>query len=124
MTFRNRSLRAILAASSAILPIAAHAQEASQLPPVDIESGSAADAVSSAPVTGRELTREAIRLRQGSTSDTAELLRQIPGVSANSGGGFSSMPAIRGLSEQRLRITVDGHPIDMACPNDMNSPLS
>jgi iron complex outermembrane receptor protein len=34
------------------------------------------------------------------------------------------MPVIRGLNEQRLRITVDGSPIDFACPNDMNSPLS
>ena len=124
MTIRNRSLRAIFAASSTILPMTVHAQEANQLPPVDIESGSSADAVLSAPVTGRTLTREAIRLRQTSTSDTAELLRLLPGVSANSGGGFSSMPVIRGLSEQRLRITVDGSAIDMSCPNDMNSPLS
>ena len=34
------------------------------------------------------------------------------------------MPAIRGLSEQRLTVLVDGFTIDSACPNDMNSPLS
>jgi iron complex outermembrane receptor protein len=34
------------------------------------------------------------------------------------------MPSVRGLSEQRLAITVDGHPVDSACPNDMNTPLS
>ncbi|MFM2272691.1 MAG: hypothetical protein RL702_1756 [Pseudomonadota bacterium] len=118
------SLRILLAASSALLPLAAHAQDVTQLPPVDADAASPVDSVSTAPVTGRELTRQDIKRRQNSTSDTGDLLRQLPGVSANSGGGFSSMPALRGLSEQRLRITVDGAPIDLSCPNDMNSPLS
>ncbi|WP_255530721.1 TonB-dependent receptor plug domain-containing protein [Novosphingobium sp. NBM11] len=124
MSFCVRPLRAFLGATSALLPLAVHAQEASQLPQVDVEAGTPADAVASAPVTGRTLSEADIRRLQLSTSDTAALLRWIPGVSANSGGGFSSMPVIRGLNEQRLRITVDGSPIDFACPNDMNSPLS
>lgn len=124
MSFENRAFRACLAVSSAILPVTAYAQDATQLPPVEVNSDKPADAIANALVTGRELTHDDLRRRQNSTSDTADLLRQIPGVSANTGGGFSSMPAIRGLSEQRLNITVDGHPIDMTCPNDMNSPLS
>ncbi|ODU72018.1 MAG: TonB-dependent receptor [Novosphingobium sp. SCN 66-18] len=124
MSFRVRPLRAFLGATSALLPLAVHAQEASQLPQVDVEAGTPADAVASAPVTGRTLSEAGIRRLQLSTSDTAALLRWIPGVSVNSGGGFSSMPVIRGLNEQRLRITVDGSPIDFACPNDMNTPLS
>ncbi|NLR72066.1 TonB-dependent receptor [Novosphingobium sp. ERN07] len=124
MTTPISAFRAFLALSSSILPVTAHAQDATQLPPVEVDSDKGADAIVTAPVTGRELTRDDLRRRQNSTSDTADLLRQLPGVSANAGGGFSSMPAIRGLSEQRLNITVDGHPIDMACPNDMNSPLS
>ena len=123
MPFVTRPLRALLLASSTLLPAALHAQEVNQLPPVEVESGGAA-AVSSAPVSGSELSREDIRRRRNSTSDTADLLRQLPGVSVNAGGGFSSMPAIRGLTEQRVKITVDGHPIDSACPSDMNSPLS
>ena len=55
-----------------------------------------------APITGQELTREAIKRRQNATSDTGDLLRQLPGVSANSGGGFSSMPTLRGLSQQEV----------------------
>lgn len=124
MPLPYRAFRAFLIVSSAILPVTAFAQDASQLPPVEVDSDQPGDTIATAPVTGRELSRDDLRRRQGSSSDTADLLRQIPGVSANSGGGFSSMPAIRGLSEQRVRITVDGHPIDMACPNDMNSPLS
>ncbi len=124
MNSKITSLRILLAASSALLPLAAHAQEATMLPPVETDAANPTDSVGTAPVTGRELTRDDIKRRQNSTSDTGDLLRQLPGVSANSGGGFSSMPVVRGLTEQRLRITVDGSPIDFACPNDMNSPLS
>ena len=118
------SLRIFLAATTALLPMPVLAQQATALPPVEAESGNASDSIATAPLSGGQLDREAIKRRQGSTSDTAELLRWLPGVSANAGGGFSSMPAVRGLTEQRLRITVDGSAIDMACPNDMNSPLS
>ncbi len=112
--------RTALLASACLLPLGAWAQDdTTLLPPVDVDS-TAAPGSSSATT----LPREALRGRQSQSSDTAGLLARLPGVSANSGGGFSSMPAIRGLSEQRLSILVDGAPIDAACPNDMNSPLS
>lgn len=93
------------------------AQEATALPPVDVEAAAS-------PGSGSPLPREALRQHQANSSDTATLLAQVPGVAINTGGGFSGMPTVRGLSEQRLAITVDGHPIDSACPNDMNTPLS
>ena len=58
------------------------------------------------------------------TSDTASLLRDIPGVSLYGAGGVSSLPAIHGLADDRLRITVDGMDLAASCPNHMNSPLS
>lgn len=58
------------------------------------------------------------------SSDTASLLRDLPGVSLRSAGGVSSLPAIRGLADDRLRIKVDGMDLVSACPNHMNSPLS
>lgn len=58
------------------------------------------------------------------TSDTASLLRDVPGVSLNGAGGFSSLPAIRGLSNDRLRIKVDGMDLIASCPNHMNPALS
>lgn len=123
MAYRPNPLRVLLVLSSAGFALAAHAQP-HQLSTVEVETDDATDAISVAPVTGRLLSRDAMKKRQSSTSDTADLLRQLPGVSANGGGGFSSMPVLRGLTEQRLRITVDGSPIDLSCPNDMNSPLS
>ena len=61
---------------------------------------------------------------RSSTSDSASLLRGVPGVSLNSGGGISSLPAIRGLADDRLRIKVDGMDLVASCPNHMNPALS
>ncbi|MDE8650139.1 TonB-dependent receptor [Novosphingobium album (ex Liu et al. 2023)] len=103
---------------------AASAEDAAMLPTVTVNTDAAPRTITSAPLNGSILKQD--RLRQGAvgSSDTAALLTGLPGVSANSGGGFSSMPVLRGLSEQRARIVIDNVPIDVACPNDMNSPLS
>ena len=58
------------------------------------------------------------------TSDTASLLSLLAGVSVNQTGAVSSLPMIRGLSDDRLRIKVDGMDMIAACPNHMNPPLS
>jgi len=62
--------------------------------------------------------------RRAATSDTASLLLGIPGVNLNGAGGVSSLPAIRGLADDRLRIQVDGMDLISACGNHMNPPLS
>lgn len=59
-----------------------------------------------------------------SSSDSAALLNKTAGVSLNAAGGISSLPAIRGLADDRLRITVDGVDSVASCPNHMNPPLS
>lgn len=58
------------------------------------------------------------------TGDTAGLFRDVPGVSLYGAGGVSSLPAIRGLADDRLRIKVDGMDLISACGNHMNPPLS
>lgn len=58
------------------------------------------------------------------TSDTASLLRDVPGVALQSAGGTSSLPIIHGLADDRLRIQVDGMDFIASCPNHMNPPLS
>ena len=67
--------------------------------------------------------RELASLRSA-TSDTASLLRNIPGVSLYGNGGVSSLPAIHGMADDRVRVKVDGMDLMPACPNHMNSPLS
>ena len=58
------------------------------------------------------------------TSDTAKLLEDEPGISLYQAGGVSSLPAIHGLADDRIRIKVDGMDLISACANHMNSPLS
>jgi iron complex outermembrane receptor protein len=58
------------------------------------------------------------------TSDTAKLLEGEPGISLYQAGGVSSLPAIHGLADDRIRIKVDGMDLISACANHMNSPLS
>ncbi len=61
---------------------------------------------------------------RAATSDTATLLKDIPGVSFYGAGGISSLPVVHGLADDRLRVQVDGVGLIAACPNHMNSPLS
>lgn len=63
-------------------------------------------------------------LKRSATSDTASLLSDIPGLSLNGAGGVSSLPAINGLADDRLRIKVDGMDLIASCPNHMNPALS
>jgi len=58
------------------------------------------------------------------TSNTASLLRDVPGVALQGAGGTSSLPIIHGLADDRLRIQVDGMDFIASCPNHMNPPLS
>jgi iron complex outermembrane receptor protein len=62
--------------------------------------------------------------RGAASSDSAGLLRGVPGVSLQTGGGVSALPGIRGLADDRLRIKVDGMDLISACGNHMNPPLS
>lgn len=64
-----------------------------------------------------------VRLRT-STSDTAKLLEDQPGLSLYGAGGVSSLPVIHGMADDRVRVKVDGMDLISACANHMNSPLS
>jgi len=58
------------------------------------------------------------------TSDSANLLQDIPGLSLYGAGGVSSLPAIHGLADDRILILVNGLKCTSACANHMNPPLS
>ena len=57
--------------------------------------------------TATPLDRASLNARIPATSDSASLLSDIPGLSLNGAGGVSSLPAINGLADDRLRIKVD-----------------
>ncbi|MBK6289089.1 MAG: TonB-dependent receptor [Gammaproteobacteria bacterium] len=76
-------------------------------------------AVGAYTVDGASLAR-----MRASSSDTAKMLQNIPGVHAYGAGGVSSLPTVHGLADDRLRIKVDGMDLIASCPNHMNPALS
>jgi len=76
------------------------------------------------PLAASEATEPTLAAQRAGTSDSARLLQDIPGISLYGAGGVSSLPAIHGLADDRLRIQVDGMDLMAACPNHMNSALS
>ena len=72
----------------------------------------------------RTVSRDALERMRSATNDTASLLQDIAGLSLNGAGAVSSLPSIRGLADDRLRIKIDGVDLVASCPNHMNPPLS
>ena len=103
----------------ATLPGIAWAQDANSPDRVMVTATRAA-----VPLNAVSVDADTLKALRAATSDTASLLRSTPGVSLYGAGGASSLPAIRGLADDRLRIKVDGMDLVASCPNHMNPPLS
>jgi len=110
----------LLAAAQAQAPANADDEALQSLAPVSVEDSRLADR----PAGGRRLDEKGIAAARTGTSDTARMLEEIPGVSSYGAGGISSLPAIHGLADDRLRTQVDGMDLAAACPNHMNPALS
>lgn len=67
---------------------------------------------------------EALAALTPQTSDTASLFGDTPGVSLAANGGVSSLPAIHGMADDRVKILVDGMTLASHCSNHMNPALS
>lgn len=76
------------------------------------------------PISTKTLDKSALAVEQTRTTDTAALFKDVPGVSLNTGGGVSSLPAIHGMADDRVKVSVDGMNISSACSNHMNPALS
>ena len=70
------------------------------------------------------IDEEELKSLAPATSDTASLLRNVPGLDIQGSGGVSGLPVIHGLADDRLRIKIDGMDLISACGNHMNPPLS
>lgn len=80
--------------------------------------------VNAASISNSAIDKNTVARKRTSTSDTAKLLEGQPGISLYSAGGVSSLPAIHGMADDRVRVKVDGMDLISACANHMNSPLS
>ncbi|ARN80957.1 TonB-dependent receptor [Methylocystis bryophila] len=70
------------------------------------------------------VTHEEVEAVAPRTSDTAQLLRDVPGAAVYNNGGVSGLPVLDGLGDDRLHVTIGGVPVLSACANHMNPPLS
>ena len=70
------------------------------------------------------LRTEQLDALRPASSDSASLIRLLPGAQTRAAGGASGLPVIRGLADERLRVQLDGMDILAACPNHMNPALS
>lgn len=78
----------------------------------------------SQPVGASTLPASSLASPRAASGDSASLLRALPGLSLQGAGAVSSLPAIHGLADDRLRIQVDGMDLIASCPNHMNPALS
>ncbi|MFO1219598.1 MAG: TonB-dependent receptor [Burkholderiaceae bacterium] len=109
-----------LALAAATLLDPAAAQPSDNRPVVEVTGQRSAPL----PQPTATLGRASLLSSRTATSDAASLLADVPGVSLGIAGGLSSLPIIRGLGDDRLRIKVDGMDLAASCPNHMNPPLS
>lgn len=117
-----------LALLLAVLPFAAMAEEVPQ------DAVIAAPALATVEVTANRSSNSSLgalasdkgklAAQRSTTSDSARLLQDVPGISLQGAGGVSSLPVIHGLADDRVRVQVDGMDLVSACPNHMNSTLS
>ena len=76
-------------------------------------------------VTGHAVEEQPrIEDQRARTSDTAALLDGLPGLSLAGNGGVSSIPALHGLADDRVKLTLNGMTLAPACSGHMNPPLS
>lgn len=95
------------------------AEEATTLPEITVSASRDKAATPSIILDADQLAT-----RRASSSDSASLLRDIPGMNIFTAGGVSGLPMLDGLADDRLRIKVDGMDLISACGNHMNPPLS
>jgi iron complex outermembrane receptor protein len=99
------------------------AQEETSLPPVAVRAPKLIESTDSS-LGVSVIQGEDLLSRWTSTSDSARLLLDIPGVSLYGAGGISSLPVIHGLADDRIHIEINGMGLMSACPNHMNPAMS
>ncbi len=120
MRYRIRPLAAAIsiAFSTTTMMSAANAQAPQVLEEIKINA-TQDKALGSTQLSPADLSSQGSR-----TSDTASLLADVPGVSLYGAGGVSSLPAIHGMADDRVRVKLDGMDLIASCPNHMNPALS
>jgi iron complex outermembrane receptor protein len=77
-----------------------------------------------APVEPTKATVKGVEQSRPLADDGAEVLLDTPGVNASRLGGHGLEPFIRGQSQNRINVLLDGANVYGACPNRMDPPSS
>lgn len=88
------------------------------------ESASAGQDTSFAPADSATVSGSEAQNATLWTSDSGALIGRIPGGAAWGAGGVSSLPAVNGMGADRVQVAINGMLFGIACPNEMNPPLS
>jgi iron complex outermembrane receptor protein len=118
MPLRRHRLALAILASLPALALAAATPEARRLDRIEVHGAH----LRPLPVAERADTTGDRRAQHG--ADAASLFDGIPGIALQGAGGASSLPVLRGLADDRVRIAVDGMDLVASCANHMNPPLS
>jgi iron complex outermembrane receptor protein len=76
------------------------------------------------PFGDTSLDLDLIATKKNLNIDTGDILNDFLGTNSIKNGGFSSLPLLQGLSDDRIKIKIDGIDIISSCANHMNPPLS
>lgn len=82
------------------------------------------EVISPLPVTTHSYSYSASTLQAAPTSDAAQALLNINGISGSRMGGRGMDPVIRGMSQTQLNIILDGAYLHGGCPNRMDPPTT
>ena len=104
-----------------LISFKAHGDEAIEIMPINVTGQSINE---QSYISGDYLTDKLIKFNSIKSNNSGSLLDYFTGVNSAKNGGGSSMPVIRGLADDRIKIKVDGMDLIAACANHMNSPLS
>ncbi len=113
--------RAVL---TTLIATAIHASAIAEEAPLPTISVTAPAVLETKMLNSSNIKEEELQSLVPTTSDTASLLKNIPGLNLQGSGGVSSLPVIHGLADDRIRIKVDGMDLISACGNHMNPALS
>lgn len=113
MSFEKKLLAVAVAMA---IPVLVHAEEPYRLPDVTVKGTPALPPVGTYSVDLEDGRPEAVR-------DAASLLEAAPGAAVEHNGTQTGIVQLRGLSQDRVKVLVDGMEISPACPNHMDPPL-
>ena len=117
--FTHTKILPALLLATAVLSARAQSPEAS---PSATPAKMPSIVVTGQPIPGATVVVPTPELEVGAT-DAASLLKQVPGAAVIRNGPLTAMVQLRGLSDDRVRVLVDGMSITPACPFHMDPPL-